>query len=188
MVADTCRCWRVQTQRIRHDIRPFPAGMRPPSWTLVKVRTATWTDQVNDAGSRLRRSGTEEPFPEPLARLHNALEQVHPFLDGYGRTGRLALNLILVRLGYPPGPRDDQDDGGSREFRCWACRGSHLREISARSALHDRPANRTLVRPASVSGLTIALQDGSAPTSGAENGQHGPSWLTVLVVNPVRLA
>jgi len=167
---------------------PFPQACARHRWTLVKVRTATWTDQVNDAGSHLRRSGAGEPFPETLARLHNAFEQVHPFLDGNGRTGRLALNLILVRLGYPPGPRDDQDDGGSREFRCWACRGSHLREISARSALHDRPANRTLVRPASVSGLTIALQDGPAPTSGAENGQHGPSWLTVLVVNPVRLA
>jgi len=33
-----------------------------------------------------------------------------------------------------------------------------------------------------------ALQDGPAPTWGAENGQYGPSWLTVLVVNPVRLA
>jgi hypothetical protein len=39
-----------------------------------------------------------------------------------------------------------------------------------------------------LSGLTIALRDGPAPTSGVENGQHGPSWLTVLVVNPVRLA
>ncbi len=36
--------------------------------------------------------------------------------------------------------------------------------------------------------MTIPLQDGPAPTSGAENGQHGPSWLTVLVVIPVRLA
>ncbi len=40
---------------------------------------------------------------------------------------------------------------------------------------------------APLSGLTIALQDGPAPTSGVENGQHGPSWLTVLVVNPVKL-
>ena len=135
MVADTGRCWRVQTQRIRRQhIRPFPAGMRPPSLDLGEGKDSHLGRPGERRGKHLRRSGAGEPFPETLARLHNALEQVHPFLDGYGRTGRLALNLILVRLGYPPGPRDDQDDGGSREFRCWACRGSHSREISARSA------------------------------------------------------
>lgn len=36
------------------------------------------------------------------ARLHNEFEQVHPFIDGKGRAGRLLLNLMLVRLGYPP--------------------------------------------------------------------------------------
>jgi hypothetical protein len=34
--------------------------------------------------------------------VHNHFERVHPFIEGNGRTGRLALNLALVRLGYPP--------------------------------------------------------------------------------------
>ena len=37
-----------------------------------------------------------------MARLHNEYERIHPFRDGNGRTGRLVLNLILVRGGYPP--------------------------------------------------------------------------------------
>ena len=42
------------------------------------------------------------PLPEQLARLHHRFECIHPFIDGNGRAGRLALNLVLVRLGYPP--------------------------------------------------------------------------------------
>jgi len=41
-------------------------------------------------------------FPVSLAQLHCRFEQIHPFIDGNGRTGRLVLNLLLVRLGYPP--------------------------------------------------------------------------------------
>jgi hypothetical protein len=40
--------------------------------------------------------------PEALARVHARFERIHPFLDGNGRAGRLVLNLLLVRLGYPP--------------------------------------------------------------------------------------
>jgi len=87
----------------RHDIQPFPGGMTPPSWALVEVRTTEWVDSLNRAAATLRgQSPSDEPLPEQLARLHNDFEQVHPFLDGNGRTGRLALNLVLVRLGYPP--------------------------------------------------------------------------------------
>jgi len=86
-----------------HDIQPFPGGMTPPSWALVDARVTGWVASVNQTGATLRgASPSDEPLPEQLARLHNSFEQVHPFLDGNGRTGRLALNLVLVRLGYPP--------------------------------------------------------------------------------------
>ena len=37
-----------------------------------------------------------------LAGIHAAFERIHPFRDGNGRAGRLILNLVLVRHGYPP--------------------------------------------------------------------------------------
>ena len=39
---------------------------------------------------------------EHAARAHAGFEAVHPFLDGNGRTGRLLMNWMLLRAGYPP--------------------------------------------------------------------------------------
>ncbi|SRR5712691_2416718 len=83
------------------DIHPFEGGMTPPSWPLVQSRVQDWADEVNAAAAGLTGDG-REPLPEVLARLHNSFEKVHPFIDGNGRAGRLLLNLLLVRCGYPP--------------------------------------------------------------------------------------
>lgn len=85
-----------------HDIRPFDGGMKPPDWPLVPARIEAWVQEVNTAVRELVGGELEQPLPELLARLHNDFECVHPFIDGNGRTGRLLLNLMLVRLGYPP--------------------------------------------------------------------------------------
>ena len=80
----------------QHDIQPFPGGMTPPTWTDVPSMLSDWLNQANEL-----RTGMAG-FPTAIAELHCRFEQIHPFLDGNGRTGRLVLNLMLVRLGYPP--------------------------------------------------------------------------------------
>ncbi len=79
-----------------HEIEPFSSGMRPPSWPLVQAEMDGWLQRAQE----LREAG---PYPiRELADVHAHFERVHPFIDGNGRTGRLLLNLLLVRLGMPP--------------------------------------------------------------------------------------
>ena len=40
--------------------------------------------------------------PERVALFHLRFEGIHPFIDGNGRTGRLLMNLQLIRAGLPP--------------------------------------------------------------------------------------
>ena len=47
------------------------------------------------------RNSTEHMIPR-LARFHIEFEAIHPFIDGNGRTGRLLVNMELMKAGYPP--------------------------------------------------------------------------------------
>jgi hypothetical protein len=80
----------------RHNIQAFSGGMRPPDWPEVPALLGDWVESVN------RLPADDRTFPEALADRHARFEQIHPFIDGNGRTSRLLTNLILIRLGYPP--------------------------------------------------------------------------------------
>ena len=87
----------------RHDIQPFAGGMTPPTWTDVPSRLETWVRAAVDLGRRAAsRAVRARELPLELSQLHCAFETIHPFIEGNGRVGRLVLNLLLVRLGWPP--------------------------------------------------------------------------------------
>lgn len=86
-----------------HEIQEFAGGMKPPTYPLIPSEVATWVDDVNSLRTRIADETLAiREVPAELARLHRDFERIHPFIDGNGRTGRLLLNLILIRMGWPP--------------------------------------------------------------------------------------
>lgn len=71
------------------------ARLTPPPSSQVPALMNQWIAWVdNDA------HGYDPLVAAVIA--HHGFEAVHPFADGNGRVGRLLLNLLLMRAGYPP--------------------------------------------------------------------------------------
>ncbi|MEN9934673.1 MAG: hypothetical protein RLZZ387_1252 [Chloroflexota bacterium] len=76
-------------------VRIIGSSLQPPPARDVRRLMAEWAAWP---------SGEGQGHP-PVVRAviaHHGFLAVHPFEDGNGRTGRLLLNLMLMRAGYPP--------------------------------------------------------------------------------------
>ena len=82
--------------RIRNGaVRITGANFNPPAPAKVSELLDELIDFVNNNPLNLNDV-------EMAAVFHHRLVWIHPFFDGNGRTARLAMNLLLMRNGYPP--------------------------------------------------------------------------------------
>lgn len=90
------------------DLQPFARGtFRPYGYTArithTRVKTAEPLEIEDDIQSLLRGLGESDAHPLlKAAGFHAMFENIHPFMDGNGRTGRQLLNYLLIRDGYRP--------------------------------------------------------------------------------------
>lgn len=93
-----------------YDARRWQLGERPGEYK--KHDYVTGREEIGTAPEDVQEEMTEmmdelqdlkqEDALTAAAYFHVKFENIHPFADGNGRTGRLAMNYLLVMLGHPP--------------------------------------------------------------------------------------
>ncbi len=82
--------------RLRNGgVRITGANFTPPNANRVSDLLDELIDFINTNASGFNDI-------EMAAIFHHRLAWIHPFFDGNGRTVRLAMNLLLLRKGFPP--------------------------------------------------------------------------------------
>ena len=93
-----------------YDTRRYQLGERPGTYKLHdyvtgKAEIGAAPEDVAEEVSELLEELQGIPREKALtaaAYFHAKLENIHPFADGNGRTGRLAMNYFLVLHDHPP--------------------------------------------------------------------------------------
>ncbi|MGO1369100.1 MAG: Fic family protein [Senegalia sp. (in: firmicutes)] len=79
----------------RLPVRIVGAKVDPPQPYLVESKIEELVKRYNSLDNKAH-------IIEKVARFHLDFEGIHTFIDGNGRTGRLILNLEIMKYGYPP--------------------------------------------------------------------------------------
>ena len=100
--------------RNTYDARRYALGERPGAWKLHDYVTGKreigappedTAEETRELLAELQALPPSLPGDKILtaaAYFHAKLENIHPFADGNGRAGRLAMNYFLVRHNHPP--------------------------------------------------------------------------------------
>ncbi|MCX6655587.1 MAG: Fic family protein [Candidatus Bathyarchaeota archaeon] len=76
-------------------------GVRISGSTFSPPTSGEVPERISTLLGWLRRNPDESSPIELAAKFMHRFSQIHPFVDGNGRVGRLLMNLVLIRVGYP---------------------------------------------------------------------------------------
>lgn len=82
-----------------------PGEYKKGDYVTGKNETGAWPEDVPDEMQELIEDINDIDDKNALtaaAFFHAKFENIHPFVDGNGRTGRLVMNYLLVLNNYPP--------------------------------------------------------------------------------------
>ena len=106
-----------------YDTRRWQLGERPGEYkhhdyVTGREEVGAAPEDVADEMAELLEE-LRDVAPEKVliaaAYFHAKFENIHPFADGNGRTGRLAMNYLLVLNGHPPIVIHEEDRKGYYE-------------------------------------------------------------------------
>lgn len=137
------------------DVQPVLRGsFRPYGYlariTGAQVKTADPLEIWSDLELLLDKMNHSKAHPVlQAAAFHVMFENIHPFADGNGRTGRQLLNLMLMESGYPPVTiKHDAGRQYGASLEQWQAHGnaSPFLEILIGSIEHEQQEQLTIIQ------------------------------------------
>ncbi len=78
------------------------AGVRISGANFIPPNASKVSDMLEELIVYVNENPQQLHVVELAAVFHHKFVWIHPFFDGNGRTVRLAMNLLLMKFGYPP--------------------------------------------------------------------------------------